>query len=197
MKISEARQAYTVQLQAQRSTKKALLEEQQKQKQQMENKTGVTLELSEEYQKRYQELQERIDALSEQIEQNQKGLDNIIEMETGIFNAEASKQQGDAMKEAAENMTKCMEIARRISKGDKVPASDEQKLMEFNMEIYQMAKNMAVMNANKKHKEWDSLWDDEEDDKENPDPQEVADNTEMRIDAPVGDAAVAAENDAE
>jgi hypothetical protein len=90
-----------------------------------------------------------------------------------------------------------MEIARRISKGDKVPASDEQKLMEFNMEIYQMAKNMAVMNANKKHKEWDSLWDDEEDDKENPDPQEVADNTEMRIDAPVGDAAVAAENDAE
>jgi hypothetical protein len=197
MKISEARQAYTVQLQAQRSIKKTLLEEQEKQKQKIENTTGVTLELSEEYQKRYQELQERIDALSEQIEQNQKGLDNIIEMETGIFNAEASKQQGDAMKEAAENMTKCLEIARRISKGDKVPASDEQKLMEFNMEIYQMAKNMAVMNANKKHKEWDSLWDDEEDDKENPDPQEVADNTEMRIDAPVGDAAVAAETDAE
>jgi hypothetical protein len=197
MKISEARQAYTVQLQAQRSSKKALLEEQEKQKQQMENKTGVTLELSEEYQKKYQELQERIDALSEQIEQNQKGLDSIIEMETGIFNAEASKQQGDAMQEAAENMSKCLEIARRISRGDKVPATDEQKLMEFNMEIYQMAKSMAIMNMNKKHKEWDSLWDDDEEDKENPDPQEVADNTEMRIDAPVGDGAVTGETSAE
>jgi hypothetical protein len=118
-------------------------------------------------------------------------------METGIFNAEASRQQGDAMQEAAENMAKCLEIARRISRGDKVPASDEQKLMEFNMEIYQMAKSMATMNMNKKHKEWDSLWDDDEEDKENPDPQEVADNTEMRIDAPVGDTAVAEETSAE
>jgi hypothetical protein len=173
------------------------LEEQEKQKQQMENKTGVTLELSEEYQKKYQELQERINMLSDQIEQNQKGLDNIIEMETGVFNAEVSRQQGDAMQEAAEDMAKCLEIARRISRGDKVPASDEQKLMEFNMEIYQMAKSMATMNMNKKHKEWDSLWDDDEEDKENPDPQEVADNTEMRIDAPVGDTAVAEETSAE
>jgi hypothetical protein len=197
MKISDARQAYTIQLQAQRSSKKALLEEQEKQKQQMENTTGVTLQLSEEYQKKYQELQEKIDTLSDQIEQNQKGLDSIIEMETGIFNAEASRQQGDAMQEAAENMAKCLEIARRISRGDKVPASDEQKLMEFNMEIYQMAKSMAAMNMDKKHKEWDSLWDDDEEDKENPDPQEVADNTEMRIDAPVGDTVAAEETSAE
>lgn len=61
-------------------------------------------------------------------------------MEVGIANSEVAKQQGDAMEEAAEDMAKCLEIARRISRGDKVPAQDEKKLMDFNMEIYQIAK---------------------------------------------------------
>ena len=132
-----------------------------------------------------QELEEKIDILNSEIKENEKGLDGIIETEVGIFNAENSKQQADAMKKYAEDMAKCLEIARRISNGDKVPATDEKKLMDFNMEIYMAAKNMSVMNQEKKHKEYDSLWGDEEE-KEYADPQEVASNSEINIAEPAG-----------
>ena len=33
--------------------------------------------------------------------------------------------------------------------------------MEYSMELYMAAKNMAVLNENKKKEEYDSLWDDE------------------------------------
>ena len=88
---------------------------------------------------------------------------------TALFNAEVSKQQGEAMEEYSEDMIKIMEVARRIMKGAKVPASDEKKLMA--------AKNMAVLNENKKKEEYDSLWDDEKKE-ENPDPDEVANDAE-------------------
>lgn len=211
MKIGEARKAYAAQLSVQRSRRTQLLKQQEEYKKKLEqgktsqvtangtasvsgvtnvsgvpNVSGVTLELSDEYWKKYTELQEQIDTLTAQIEKNEKGLEDVISMEVGIANSEVAKQQGDAMQEAAEDMAKCLEIARRISRGDKVPAQDEKKLMEFNMEIYQIAKNMAVMNLNKKHKEWESLWEDEEEKQDYPDPMETADNTEMNIAMPEG-----------
>ena len=134
---------------------------------------------------------EKIDVLNGEIKENEKGLDQIIETEVGIFNAENSKQQADAMKKYAEDMAKCLEIARRISNGDKVPATDEKKLMDFNMEIYMAAKNMAVMNMDKKHEEYDSLWGEEEE-KEYDDPQELASNSEINIAEPAGTPADAA-----
>ncbi len=189
MKISEATSMYRAQLAQQRGQRKQLLEQKKKLEKEagidQKNEAGVTLELSEEYQKRMQELQEKIDVLYDEIKQNEKGLDKITETEVGIFNAENSKQQADAMKKYAEDMAKCLEIARRISNGDKVPATDEKKLMDFNMEIYMAAKNMAVMNMDKKHKEYDSLWGEEEE-KEYADPQEVASNSEINIAEPVG-----------
>lgn len=189
MKISEATSMYRAQLAQQRGQRKQLLEQKKKLEKEAgidkKNEAGVTLELSEEYQKRMQELQEKIDVLYDEIKQNEKGLDKITETEVGIFNAENSKQQADAMKKYAEDMAKCLEIARRISNGDKVPATDEKKLMDFNMEIYMAAKNMAVMNMDKKHKEYDSLWGEEEE-KEYADPQEVASNSEINIAEPVG-----------
>lgn len=48
-------------------------------------------------------------------------------MESYWEQLEASKEA----KSAFEDMAKIMEIARRISRGDKVPAKDEKKLMEF------------------------------------------------------------------
>lgn len=65
-------------------------------------------------------------------------------------------------KDGSRDMAKLMEIARRIAKGDKVPAKDEKKLLEFSPELYQAAKAAALLNVNKKHKEHDSLFDDEE-----------------------------------
>ena len=189
MKISEAASMYRVQLSQQRSQRKELLNQKEKLERQAQSakksSAGVTLELSDEYKKRMQELEEQIDILNDEIKENEKGLDGIIETEVGIFNAENSKQQADAMKKYAEDMAKCLEIARRISNGDKVPATDEKKLMDFNMEIYMAAKNMSVMNQEKKHKEYDSLWGEEEE-KEYADPQEVASNSEINIAEPAG-----------
>ena len=189
MKISEAASMYRVQLSQQRSQRKELLNQREKLEKQAQSakksSAGVTLELSDEYKKRMQELEEKIDILNSEIKENERGLDGIIETEAGIFNAENSKQQADAMKKYAEDMAKCLEIARRISNGDKVPATDEKKLMDFNMEIYMAAKNMSVMNQEKKHKEYDSLWGEEEE-KEYADPQEVASNSEINIAEPAG-----------
>ena len=58
--------------------------------------------------------------------------------------------------------------------------------MDFDMEIYQMAKNMATLNMDKKHKEWDSLWAEDEEEKEYADPMETAANAEAAVGAPDG-----------
>ena len=107
-----------------------------------------------------------------------------------VWNAEVSRQQSDVMQEKSDDMAKIMEVARRIGKGAKVPASDEKKLMEFNMDIYKMAKNMAAINMNRKHEEWDSLWGEEEE-KEYEDPREVSENAEANVELPEGMEAMA------
>lgn len=192
MKIKEARRAYTAQLDILRNRQRELLKQKEEHEKKMQGSGtdmtlgsgGVVLELSEEYRKRAQELQDKLDSVKEQIEEHIKLRDEVIEMEFGIANAEATKQQGEAMQDYGEEMAKCLEIARRISKGDKVPASDEKKLMDFNMEIYMAAKNMAAMNVDKKHKEHDSLWAEEKEKGENPDPIEMAQNTEINVELP-------------
>lgn len=194
MKIKEARQAYTAQLEVLRNRQRKLLKAREEndaqfkyssQEEVWNGGSGVVLELSEEYRKRSRELQEQIDKVKEQIEEHIKLRDQVIQLETGIANAESAKQQGEAMKEYGEEVAKCLEIARRIANGDKVPASDEKKLMDFNMEIYQTAKHMAAMNMDKKHKEYESLWEEEEDGKEEQtDPLETAGETEVTVEIP-------------
>ncbi len=75
---------------------------------------------------------------------------------------EALRESNEAAEKATQDIAKIMEIARRISKGDKVPGSDEQKLMEYSMEMYQSAKMMAMMHENEKHKEHEALFDEED-----------------------------------
>lgn len=70
----------------------------------------------------------------------------------------SSREQEDHTADYA----KIMEIARRISNGDKVPAYDEKKLMEYSAEMYQMAKAAALLHQKGKRKEYDSLYDEEE-----------------------------------
>lgn len=198
MKIGEAQKAYREQLGILRGQKIDYVKQREENRKKMEEaqkkslEQGVTFELSEAYLQREKELQEKIDELSGQIKNNEKTLDDLIEQEVGIFNSVVAEQQGDAMKEYGEEMAKCLEIARRISRGDRVPAQDEKKLMDFNMEIYQMAKEMAAMNMDKKHKEWDSLWGDEEE-KEYEDPFEASQNAETNVEMPEGMEAAAAE----
>lgn len=193
MKIKEARQAYTAQLDVLRDRQRKLLKEKEENDRRLMYGTqdevwnggsGVVIDLSEEYRRRAQELQEKIDRVKEQIEEHVKLRDQVIGMEVGIANAEVAKQQGEAMQEYGEDVAKCLEIARRIANGDKVPASDEKKLMDFNMEVYMAAKNMAVLNEDKKHKEYKSLWEEEEEKGENPDPLEMAGDTEISVEIP-------------
>lgn len=78
---------------------------------------------------------------------------------------EAAKESAKAMGEGMDDLGKILEISRRISKGDKVPASDEKKLMEYDSGLYMAAKAAAMLHANEKHKEHSSLFEEEEDDK--------------------------------
>ena len=96
----------------------------------------------------------------------------------------SAEQQGDAMEEYVQDLGKIMEVARRLMKGDIVPATDEKKLMEHNMELYQAAKNIGALMRNKEIQEHDYLWDDEEEKTEYEDPMEVADNTEAFASGP-------------
>ena len=190
MKIGEAQKAYRQQLSLLRGQRSNYVKQREENRRKMEKAQeksellGVPFELSEEYLAREKELQGQIDALSGQIKKNEKVLADLTDQEMGIANSVVAKQQGEAMKEYGEEMAKCLEIARRISRGDRVPAQDEKKLMEFNMDIYKMAKNMAAINMNQKHEDWDSLWGDEEEKKEYEDPLEVAENAEANVEMP-------------
>lgn len=123
------------------------------------------------------------------FEENQAVLDSIAEQHAAIWNMEVSKQQGDAMKEEMENLGKIMTVFRRLAHGDTVPLSDEKKLAEYDEKMYTMAKNMQAMaqQLEKEHEKHKSLWEDEEE-KEYPDPGEVADNSEYT--GPLPDIAI-------
>lgn len=71
-------------------------------------------------------------------------------------------ESGNEEADAFEDMAKIMEIARRISMGDKVPSKDEKKLMEFNPKLYQAAKAAAMLHAGEKQRKHKSLFEEEE-----------------------------------
>ena len=180
MKIAEAKQLYNAQIKAYREQQSVLY----KQKKELENKMNtekdgkvicadeaVTLELT-------------IKAVEEQKNEYQKYMDKLMQQWSATANMESAKQQGEAMEEYVEDLGKIMEVARRLMDGDIVPPTDEKKLMEYSMELYQSAKNIGAMVQRKEKKEYDSLWEDEEDKTAQEDPMEIADNAEVFADGP-------------
>ena len=93
-----------------------------------------------------------------------------------VWNAEVSRPQSDVMQEKSDDMAKIMEVARRIVKGAKVPASDEKKLMDYSMEVYLAAKNLAMLNERKKREKYKQ--------RQEYDPQEKAENAETSVGLP-------------
>ena len=75
--------------------------------------------------------------------------------------AEAAREAAKKTAESAEELAKILEIARRISRGDKVPASDEQKLAQYDAGLYQMVKSSALLHAKEKHKRYKTLFEEE------------------------------------
>lgn len=149
MKIGEARKYYTEQL--------SKLHERQEQLQKR-LKEQDTIPLAKEEQGVILELSDRV---QKSIDTTQNFLNSLGMLEMNLRNAENARQQSEKASEAYSDLAKCIETARRIASGAKVPAKDEQKLMEFSMEMYLAAKNAAMLEKNP-DKEYDSLWEDEE-----------------------------------
>lgn len=180
MKIGEARQAYSFQL-GEYYKKKVELSAQ---KEELEKKMERDSKNRSVYEEEAAVLELSINAVDEKYEEYHSYMEKLMEQETAIQNLEASKQQGKAMEEHTRDLGKIIEVARRIMKGGKVPPADEKKLMEYSMEMYQAAKNIGALTKLKEEREYESLWDDEENPKEPEDPMEVAENSEAFAEGP-------------
>ncbi len=175
MKIGEAQKIYAGRLHKLQNQRHAYFKQQKAAKEHpgkiQANDDGVVLEWTDEKQK-------ELDGL-------QKFMSQLMELKAGYMNAEATRQQSEAMKEYGEDLSKYIETARRISKGDRVPAGDEKKLMEFSFEMYLAAKNAAMLNRNKSDKEHDSLWEEEDEaEGQKVDIDQKVDDMELSIDPP-------------
>lgn len=112
---------------------------------------GVSLTISDNARK---ELEEKYDQFLKMQEQANK-------IWAAKVDEQAGKSQAEAIDEEMKSQSKAMETARRIAKGGRVPIKDEQKLMEYSSQMYQMAKQAAMFaKEHKKYKK--SLYENEE-----------------------------------
>lgn len=179
MKIGESQQIYREQVKEYQAQRLAV----SKQLQTVRSRMEASPSGQEKYGSEAATLELTLEALNEKQTEYQDYLSKLADQYCAYWNAAAADQQSDAMEEYTEDMCKVMEVARRIMKGSIVPASDEKKLMEYSMELYQAAKNIGAMVQRQKREKYDSLWKDEEE-KEYDDPQEVAENAEASSDGP-------------
>ena len=178
MKIRDAKDLYRTSIKDLREKRNEYL----KKKEILEKQARVDPYNGSDYEKDTATINMTIDALDKEYEKAQGVLEQIINQEVSIANAEVSKQQADAMEKTAVDEAKVFETARRIAQGGKVPAKDERKVMDYSMELYMASKNAAMLvklQKNKKSKKYDSLWDDDEENPEYPDPMETAGNSEF------------------
>ena len=179
MKIGEAQQIYREQVRAYQTQKGAVSK-------QLEH-ARLRMEASSSGQETYGEeaavLELTLDKLNQKQQEYQDYLSQLSEQYCAYWNAAVADQQADAAQEYTVDMSKIMEVARRLMRGAVVPASDEQKLMEFSMEMYQTAKNVGAMAQREKREKYETLWGEEEE-KEYADPQEAAENGQVSSEGP-------------
>ena len=181
MRIKEAQQIY-------RANRAELVERKRKlqeQKKQLEEKRNAAVNGAELFAEEAATLELSIQETNKIFDENQEILDRLTEQYCSVWNAEVTRQQSDVMSESAADMAKIMEVARRIAKGAKVPRKDEQKLMEYSMELYMTAKNMGSMVKKEEQEEYKSLWEEKKkDDAQKYDPQGKAENAAVGFDLP-------------
>lgn len=180
MKILEARQIYNNQIKAYQEQRVVL----SKQKQELEEKMNAVEDGKTVFANEAATLELTIRAVDEKQTEYQDYMDKLLEQWAAVSNTVSAEQQNDAMEEYVEDLGKIMEVARRLMKGGIVPATDEKKLMEYSMEMYQAAKNIGAMVKQREKEKYESLWDEEEEKKEYEDPIETADNTEAFAEGP-------------
>ncbi len=175
MKISEARQLYSAQIKEYREQQVLL----SKQKKELEEKMNSVEDGKIIYANEAAVLELTMEAVDKKKTEYQNYMDKLLEQWSATSNMISSKQQGEAMEEYVEDMGKIMEVARRLMKGHVVPGSDEKKLMEYSMELYQAAKNIGAIAKQEKKEKYESLWEEKEENvQEAEDPVKTADNAE-------------------
>lgn len=122
---------------------------------------GVSINLSE----------EALQALRDAREKFYADRDAETERYVAEFNSYVAKQQQEAGEDMAEDMSKALATARRIARGDIVPALDEQKLLEYSEELYRMAKMSAMLHQMEEHRKDKSLYSDDDEEREYTDPE--------------------------
>ena len=129
------------------------------------------------------ELQLSYEEAEKEFDKYEKVLDGLKNQWVNAANMESNKALADPETGLAATMGKIMTTVARMCAGDKVPATDEKKVMEYDSDLYARAKqaqlSMAAMK--KRQKEYDSLWDEEGGEY---DPEGVADNTEAQGELP-------------
>lgn len=178
MKIGEARTAYYTQYQ--KFSRAA--SEVYKQKEEAEKNARLYPTLKEQYEQEAATLELNFQKLDEKSKEYLDFQSEIIELENGYFNMLNSQYMAEDKAKASEDELKCIETARRLMKGDRVPPQDEEKLMMYNYKLYMAAKQMGILA--KEHEEDDSLWEDEEEGEERMDPMEYADSQEAPMGGP-------------
>ena len=96
------------------------------------------------------DVKKQLMAASKQIQDTKKSIamHNMLLHETAN-----ARQTSDAMKEANDKMSRAMTTAARIMHGRKVSPSDEKELMEFNKDLYAMAKSAAALAEHRRKRE--------------------------------------------
>ena len=110
-------------------------------------------------------------------------LNSLREQWCAAANTENDKALADPETGLGATIGKIMTTIARMCAGDKVPYTDEKKVMEYDDKMYARAKQaqMIMASMKKKQKEYDSLWDKEGGEY---DPEGVADNTEAQGELP-------------
>ena len=165
MKLGEAipkYQAYRNQLQ----DKKKDIYKQLKNARDKAERTG-----NDEWTQKAAQLQLSYDKASEDFDKYENALNGLREQWCAASDAENAKALADPETGLGATIAKIMTTVARMCAGDKVPYSDEKKVMEYDDKMYGKAK----------HKEYDSLWDKEGGEY---DPEGVADNTQAQGELP-------------
>ncbi len=172
MKIGEARQVYSARIKALNEQRNFLYE----QKKALED---GKIEMTDE---EVSELGKAIDRVELKHDNASKIMESINTQRMFLQNAEGVERQCKTAAKQAEDYSKCLEVARRIARGDKVPPKDEHKLLKFSAEMYQTAKMMAAAARNEKAKKHKSLWKNEDENQQPERPiDEVVDDMECGI----------------
>lgn len=138
---------------------------------------------SEEWSQKVDQLQFSYDEAKSNFDKYESVLDGLKEQWCNASNAENARALADPETGLGATIGKIMTTVARMCAGDKVPYTDEKKVMEYDSDMYARAKQaqMIMASMKKKQKEYDSLWDEEGGEY---DPEGVANDTQAQGELP-------------